>query len=155
VNASAAKGRPDALLFGVAGVTVAFDQLAKVAARGGLDAGASVPLVGDWIRLTLVHNTGSAFGLISSEWVLIAVGVAVCVAVLAYAIVGRGAKTARERALPMGLVLGGSLGNVLDRIRAGGVTDFIDLRVWPVFNLADIAITVGIGLLVIGLTRRH
>jgi signal peptidase II len=155
VKASAARGRPDALLFGVAGVTVAFDQLVKVAARRGLDVGASVPLVGDWVRLTLVHNTGSAFGLISSEWVLIAVGVAVCVAVLAYAIVGRGAKAAPERALPMGLVLGGSLGNVLDRIRAGGVTDFIDLRVWPVFNLADIAITVGIGLLVIGLTRRH
>jgi signal peptidase II len=67
----------------------------------------------------------------------------------------RGLEAAPGRALPMGLVLGGSLGNVLDRIRAGGVTDFIDLRVWPVFNLADVAITVGIGLLAIGLIRRR
>jgi signal peptidase II len=155
VKASAARGRPDALLFGVAGVTFAFDQLVKAAARRGLDAGASVPLVGDWVRLTLVHNSGSAFGLISSEWALIAVGAAVCAAVLAYAAVGRGLGAAPGRAVPMGLVLGGSLGNVLDRIRAGGVTDFIDLRIWPVFNLADIAITVGIGLLAIGLIRRH
>jgi signal peptidase II len=155
VRASATRGRPSAVLFGVAGVTFALDQLVKAAARRGLDAGTPVPLVGEWVRLTLVHNTGSAFGLVSSGWALVAVGAAVCAAVVAYATVGRGLEAAPGRALPMGLVLGGSLGNVLDRVRAGGVTDFIDLRVWPVFNLADIAITVGIGLLAIGLIRRR
>lgn len=143
------------ILFGVAASTFAFDQVVKAVARGTLDARAPVPLVGDWVRLTLVHNTGSAFGLISSGWVLVAVGAAVCAAVVVYVTVGRGLESAPGRAPALGLVLGGSLGNLLDRVRTGGVIDFIDLRVWPVFNLADVAITVGIGLLAIGLVLRR
>ncbi len=142
------------LLFGMAAATLALDQLAKVAARAVLGPGTSVSLLGSWFQLTLVHNTGSAFGLIQTRWALIAVGGAVCVAVLAYVMAGR-VEASPGQALPLGLVLGGSLGNLLDRIRTGGVTDFFDLRVWPVFNLADAGITIGIVLLALGLVRRH
>jgi len=139
----------------VATFAFAADQLAKAAATGGLAPNTPIPVIRNWVQLTLVHNAGSAFGLISSGWVLIGIGTAVCAAVLVYVTVGRGLEAAPGRALPLGLVLGGSLGNLLDRIRTGGVTDFIDLRVWPVFNLADIAITVGIALLAMGLIRRR
>jgi signal peptidase II len=57
--------------------------------------------------------------------------------------------------LPLGLVLGGSLGNLVDRTRTGAVVDFVDLQVWPVFNLADVAITVGVALLMLDIARRR
>lgn len=155
MRASASRGRPHVFLFAVAGVVFAGDQLAKSAARGALAANTPIPLVGNWVQLTLVHNVDSAFGLISSGWVLIGIGAAVCAAILGYVTAGRGLEAAPGRAVALGLVLGGSLGNLLDRIRTGGVTDFIDLRVWPVFNLADVAITAGIALLGIGLMRRR
>jgi signal peptidase II len=154
VRASASRGRPHAFLFAAAAFTLAVDQVAKAAARSGLAPNTPIPLIRNWVQLTLIHNAGSAFGLISSGWVLIAIGAAVCLAVVVYVTVGRGLEAA-GRAVPLGLVLGGSLGNLVDRIRTGGVTDFIDLRVWPVFNVADIAITVGIALLAIGLVRRR
>jgi signal peptidase II len=113
-----------------------------------------VPLFGGPLQLTLTRNTGSAFGLISASAVLVVAGILVSVVVLAYVAAGR--LTARpRRALPLGLVLGGSLGNLADRLRLGAVVDFIDLRVWPVFNVADIAITVGVGLLALDLLRRR
>ncbi|UCC69189.1 MAG: signal peptidase II [Armatimonadota bacterium] len=155
MRASARGGRPEVLLLAAATLTFAADQLAKVAAGGALTLSTPVPLVRNWVQLRLVHNTESAFGLISSGWLLIGIGAAVCLAILAYVTVGRGLDAAPARALPLGLVLGGSLGNLLDRIRTGAVTDFMDLRVWPVFNLADIAITVGIALLAIGIARKR
>ena len=129
------------------------DQLAKAVALGRLDPRFPVSIVGKWVRLSLTHNTGSAFGLVSSGWVLIAIGSIISAGIAAYAL-GGGLGRAPGRALPLGLILGGSLGNLSDRLRTGGVIDFIDLRVWPVFNFADIAITVGMALLAISLIRR-
>jgi signal peptidase II len=143
-----------ALLIGVAAAVVAADQLTKAIAAAYLPSSDSVALVGDWVRFTLTYNTGSAFGLVSSPTLLVAAGSAVSLAVLAYAIWGRLEASPRRR-LPLGLVLGGSLGNLVDRTRSGAVVDFVDLRVWPVFNLADIAITVGVALLMLDIARRR
>jgi signal peptidase II len=154
VRASATRGRPMALFFGIAAVVLAVDQLTKFVAVATLADVGSTSLVGDWVRLTLTHNTGSAFGLVSSTGLLIAAGCLVCVVVAAYAVLGGLAGTPRRR-LPLGLVLGGALGNLLDRVRTGGVVDFVDLRVWPVFNIADVAITVGVALLAFDVVRRH
>ena len=153
MGASGSKGRPCRVFFVVAAGAFALDQLTKAAAREWVDPAQPIGLVGNWVRLTRVHNTGSAFGLVSSGWVLVLVGVLVSVAVLGYVVTRRGLATEPGRALPLGLVLGGSLGNLLDRLRTGGVTDFIDLRVWPVFNLADVGITVAVALLAVGLIR--
>ena len=153
MGASATKGRPLGLLLAVAAATFGADQTAKVAVRSTLDPETPFNLIGAHVRLALVHNTGSAFGLITSGWVLMLVGGVVCVAIVVYVTAARGLERSPGHALPLGLVLGGSCGNLVDRIRTGGVTDFIDLRVWPVFNLADVAITVGIALLALGLMR--
>ena len=154
MRASAGNGRPLALLLLLAAATLALDQFTKAAAVSHLTPGASQPLLGSWVRLTLTHNARSAFGLISSGPLLLAVGIAVCLALLAYVILGPGLRTHPGHALPLGLILGGSLGNLLDRIRTEGVIDFVDLRVWPVFNLADVAITAGFLLLALQILRR-
>ena len=153
MGASAAVGRPLRVMLGLAGLGLAADQLSKYLALRFLRPGEPRPLLGDWVRLTLTHNRGSAFGLVASSSLLLIVGVAVCLGVLWYVIWGRALARRPSRAAGLGLVLGGSLGNLADRIRSRAVTDFLDLRVWPVFNVADIAITAGLALLALKLLR--
>jgi signal peptidase II len=112
-------------------------------------------VVGDWIRLTYIHNPGAAFGLFpGSRTVLIAVSLAAIVVVTAVA----WRKTAPREVLPLGLILGGAVGNLVDRIRLGEVVDFVQVGIppenyWPVFNVADSAVTVGVAWLALLLLR--
>jgi signal peptidase II len=123
---------------------VAVDQLTKVWAVAGLDDG-PVSVLGP-VRLALTRNKAGAFGLGGAFVPLLAVGATVLVVVL----IVRGDLVRRPlMAVAAGLVLGGAFGNLADRVfRApgllrGAVVDFVDLRWWPVFNLADSAITCG------------
>lgn len=151
---SAERGRP-LLVFAVTAATAfALDQGAKALAVAHLDPASPMPLLGGWLRLTLTHNVGSAFGIIRSGTIPLAASALVCVVVLGYVFRG-GLARAPGRGVALGLVVGGALGNLLDRVRTGGVVDFIDLRVWPVFNLADAVITIGVGLLALGVIRRR
>ncbi len=131
---------------------VAADQATKAWALAALDGGATVELVGT-LRLRLVFNRGTAFGLGSRFAPLIAL---LGVAVVVFLARSGGALQRRRARASLGLVLGGAVGNLLDRMsRSGGgvlggaVVDFVDLRWWPVFNLADAAITVGALLLAV------
>jgi len=154
MRVSAERGRPLLIFGAVAAAAFALDQGTKILAVAHLDPGSFVPLLGGWLRLTLTHNVGSAFGLIRSGTIPIAASALVCVVVLGWVFRG-GLARAPGRSMSLGLVVGGALGNLSDRVRTGGVVDFIDLQVWPVFNLADAAITIGVGLLAIGLARRR
>jgi signal peptidase II len=113
-------------------------------------------VVGDWIQLTYIHNPGAAFGLFpGNRYVLIGVSVVAAVVVL---VVGLAARTRLRTAVPLGLILGGAVGNLVDRIRLGEVVDFIRVGIppdnyWPVFNVADSAVTVGVLWLALGLLR--
>ena len=129
----------------IAFAAIAADQLTKhiVTSRLSLDEGTHV--VGPfWIHH--VQNSGIAFGLFASATavVIVLTGVAVAWMLTFFARSG-----ARHPILPLalGLVIGGSLSNLLDRVRLGYVTDFLDLRYWPAFNLADSFIVVGVLLL--------
>lgn len=142
---SEARSTGSAWLVTVAAVVVVADQLTKTWALRVLD-GRTIDVVGS-LRLRLVHNTGSAFSLASGLGPLLAVVGVVVVLVLLRA--GRDVQGRPGRAA-LGLVLGGALGNLGDRaLRDGGgflggaVVDFVDLQWWPVFNVADVAITVG------------
>lgn len=138
----AGTGRPLLFFLLVSALTLALDQATKALFRQILSPNDFVPLIGDWVGLRLVHNTASAFGLVQASWVPLAGGLLVSVILVAY--VARGALARHPwLALPLALLLGGSLGNLADRLRFRAVTDFIDFRVWPVFNIADSAITVG------------
>ncbi|MDI6809445.1 MAG: signal peptidase II [Candidatus Eisenbacteria bacterium] len=114
----------------------------------------SRPLIGDFVRITLVRNTGSAFGFFSGQRTTLIVISVVAILLLGYLIV-----RSRERSylsmISLGLVLGGALGNLVDRVRVGRVIDFLDVGFgrhrWPVFNFADACVTVGVAILAVSL----
>lgn len=128
------------------------DQASKWYASGML-ANRSIPVLPGFFDLELVHNMGAAFGLFAElppGWrSLILIGVALLATVLIVVLLRKTDRTGE--AIGLGLVLGGAWGNLFDRVRNGWVVDFIHLHwhdlSWPVFNLADSAITVGVGLL--------
>lgn len=126
------------------GVTAA-DQLSKFWVRSSLGLGESVPVLGP-VRLSHVANPGAAFGLLAHPLFLALLSLAVVLLlVLSYRQPVFDGWLMRPA---LGIVLGGGVGNLIDRLRYGFVTDFVDFRVWPVFNLADSAIVVGSLLLV-------
>jgi len=125
---------------------VLLDQVTKYLAMTQLDPGASVPILGGLLCLTLTRNPGGAFGLFQA-WTQLLVIIAIIVVVGMLLLVRRKANMSRILTVSIGLELGGAVGNLIDRIRFRYVVDFIDLRVWPVFNIADIAITIGLFLL--------
>ncbi len=129
--------------YGIAIVVVVLDQASKWIAIHIADGG---PLLGDFLRLTLTYNTGAAFGLFPGArlpFVIIS-GVAALGLVYAHHVLS---SADRARRIPLALVLGGTLGNLIDRVRVGRVTDFIDMGLgdlrWPTYNVADIAVVAG------------
>jgi len=141
---------------------LALDRVTKHLAEAALTPGVSVPVFENVFHLTLVHNRGAAFGLLpDAAYFFIAVA---CVSIAAVAVAftrprllerAFGLRPADPRvACALALILGGTIGNLIDRLRHGYVTDFLDLRVWPVFNFADTAISCGAALIVIALVRQ-
>jgi signal peptidase II len=130
-----------------AALVLAADQITKSLALANLQTPKDV--IEGVLTLRLTYNSGGAFGLLQGLPMLF--GIATLVAVAAILIWVRKAEEPRWM-LPLGLVLGGGLGNVSDRLirdTGGRVVDFIDLHVWPVFNLADVSIVTGVGLILI------
>jgi signal peptidase II len=134
-----------------AGVLVV-DVLSKRWVEAQLALGQSVPVIPSVFYLTRLANPGAAFGLFAgANFALVLVAVAV-----ACFIIFAGPRLAGGNPMlisGLGLQLGGAVGNLLDRVRVGMVTDFLDFGFWPVFNVADIAIVGGAGLLVWGYFR--
>ena len=134
----------------MAAAVVAADQLSKWWAVDRLGRG-PITVIGS-VRLALTRNSGGAFGLGSGVVPVVVLAVVALVVVLV--VVGRSVDRAAT-ALALGLVLGGAVGNLADRMfrspgfGRGSVVDFVDLRFWPVFNVADAAITCGCVLLVL------
>jgi signal peptidase II len=132
---------------GTAAAVVVLDQLTKAWALRALDDG---PIDLFWtLRLNLSINSGIAFGLGRGLGPVVVLGAVVVMAVLLVA--ARSAVTTNVMAVAAGLVLGGAMGNVVDRLfrDLGGVVDFIDLQWWPIFNVADMGISVGAVMLVL------
>ncbi|BCV20912.1 signal peptidase II [Moorella sp. Hama-1] len=124
-------------------LVLAVDQVSKYLIRTNFQPNESLPVIGSIFHLTYVHNPGAAFGLLAHK-TQVFIGVTVLVAIIilaAYRYLPPGRPLLR---LALALMLGGALGNLLDRLRFGYVVDFLDLRIWPVFNLADMAIVAGV-----------
>ena len=134
-------GRSAARAAAVALVVVAADQATKALVRANLELG-DRDGVFPGVELVHVRNRGVAFGLFADGGlVLVVIGVVSVLALLAFFV------THSRRPLvwlPTGLLLGGAAGNLIDRMRQGFVTDFIDFPLWPAFNIADISITIGV-----------
>ena len=136
-------------------LTVVLDQLTKhvvVTNLGLYDSWAPIPSLSGWFDIHHVTNTGAAFGLFqngSGVFVIISIGVSLVI-LFYYRYLEDGHWLVR---LSLGLQLGGAVGNLIDRLRFGHVTDFVDIHVFPVFNVADSAIVCGVILLVLLLLR--
>ena len=138
--------------YGLAVLVIGLDQITKVWVLGSFRYGDRLPVT-DFFNLVLVMNSGAAFSFLSQaggwqKWFF--VGLALVVSIWLCIEIRR---HAQERLLPLAftLVLGGALGNAIDRLRFGAVVDFLDFHAagwhWPAFNVADSAITVGVVLL--------
>ncbi len=122
---------------------VALDQYTKALVVDRMALGESFPVLGPVLSFTRAHNTGAFFSLFASaSGVLTVVGVLLVAVVLVWG--WRAAQHQPEMVVPLALVLGGALGNVVDRLARGLVVDFLDFHFWPVFNVADIALTLGV-----------
>ena len=137
-------------LFAVtAALVIVFDLVTKAAAEAHLTRVTGVSVFGEWFQLRLVYNQGAAFGLHLgpfSRWFFL--GFAVLAVFVLNALSRSAMPGDRFRQIACGLVTGGAIGNLLDRVRsARGVVDFIDIGLgsyrWPTFNIADIAVTYG------------
>jgi signal peptidase II len=132
-------------------LVLGLDQLTKILVRTGVEKGDSDPIL-PALKLVHVENRGVAFGAFSGE------GQGIVLAIVAVALVGLVWYFATHATRPgawlaTGLLLGGAIGNIIDRVAVGAVTDFLKLPGWPAFNVADIAITAGVVALLIVVER--
>jgi signal peptidase II len=124
------------------------DQYTKLAIQQDFMLGQSVPVLKGICNMTYVQNTGGAFGIMRNSTNLFIVISIVVILFIVYFLVKEERKDVYIQVV-FSLVLGGAISNLIDRLRLGYVVDFIDFKVWPVFNIADAAISVGMVLLLI------
>ena len=136
-------------------ITFSLDSLTKRWAELNLDAYEPVPIIGDFFRLTLGYNTGVAFGLFANggSWPLIITGAVIFALLIWFTKALYSGVFSALAAWPAGLLLGGAIGNFVDRLPDGKVTDFLDVGIgatrWPTFNLADSCILIGVALIIL------
>ena len=124
-----------------------FDQLTKYIVRQKLAVGASVPIIDRIVYFSHIKNTGAAFGILQNGRIFIIVIGIISLVVILYFL--DFFTSTRFLLFGGGFLFGGIIGNLLDRIFMGHVTDFIDFRIWPVFNLADSFVNIGTAMIVI------
>ena len=160
---NAKNGLRDLFPVGIAGVIVIIDQLTKLWIMNVFTLHEKITLIPGFFDLVYVTNTGAAFGFLagSKTWLRQAFFVTVSVVALVIIIIAYGhlKKQSAIFVYALGLIGGGAVGNLIDRLRFGSVVDFLDFYLgsyhWPAFNAADSAITVGIGLFLLGTLMQH
>jgi len=131
---------------------VILDQFSKYIVMENMALGESIPIIEELFHLTYILNPGAAFGMFAHNRLFF---IAIAVVVIGIIIWARREILASpwEVKAGCGLFLGGAIGNLIDRARQGLVIDFFDFRIWPVFNIADIAICIGVGLIIWNLLK--
>jgi len=137
------------VFFGLAALVVVVDQVTKAILVANLDPGESVAILGDWVRLVFSQNSGALFGLFHDQAVLFALASIGVVGLIIY-FHGQSGRSL-YLSIALGLLLGGALGNMIDRLRLGYVVDFVDIGIgsfrWYTFNVADAAISTALVML--------
>ncbi|MDP2211995.1 MAG: signal peptidase II [Candidatus Aquicultor sp.] len=141
----------------VATLIIVIDQITKAIVRSAMPIGESLPLIPGVLYLTHIANSGAAFGILQNNRVIFFVAAAVVISLI-FCFQRSLGKDNRAMNFCLGLVMGGAIGNLIDRVTIGAVTDFIDFRFWPVFNVADSAIVIGaifLGLIILSLAKEE
>lgn len=142
------------VFFALAAVVIVFDQVSKmwIDARFPL-APQSTPIIGDFIRITKSYNTGGIFGIFGNSAIVLALASTVVIALIVVYMWRDGTRGPWLLTIALALLLGGALGNFIDRIRYEHVIDFVDMGIgswrWYTFNVADAAISIALFLLVV------
>ena len=141
------------LFFTVALVVFVLDRLTKNIVTSSVPYGTEVSVIDHVVGITNIRNAGAAFGFAPvGPWFFLLAAMAVSIGLVVY--VMRKPRDLSGDAV-FGLIVGGALGNAFDRIiNGGGVTDFVNFHFWPVFNLADSAVSIGVVLLIFGYVLR-
>ena len=126
---------------------IVFDQVSKLFVRKYfIFEGSSLAIIPNVFHLTFIYNKGAAFGLLENkQWFFILIAITLIVAAYLLRAELREAKAVTQYGVA--LLLGGAIGNLIDRIILGKVVDFFDFMIWPIFNIADITICIGVGLI--------
>jgi signal peptidase II len=130
------------MLIAAALVVLVLDRITKLVIQHNLAHNDHVSVLGDLLWIDHTQNSGIAFSLARSQGGVVFVFDIIAILFIAY-LASRAPRGEPWLRVGLGLVLGGAVGNVIDRVLAGSVTDFIDFRIFPVFNVADIGITIG------------
>ncbi len=128
------------MIFIIAIAVIVFDQTSKFLAIRFLELNTPVVLIKNFLNLTLVYNRGGAFGLFQNQLLLFVLVSFFAVGLILYNLKNK--SNSINLKVTLSLILGGAIGNLIDRLRCGYVIDFLDLRIWPVFNFADSVITI-------------
>lgn len=126
---------------------VVIDQWSKYYVQTHMSLGMSIPLIPSVFHLTYILNPGAAFGILENQRTFFVIIGLLMIGAVLY-LYPRIPANMRLLRLGTGLMMGGAVGNVIDRIQTGYVVDFFDFRIWPVFNIADIAIVVGVSCII-------
>ena len=129
---------------------IGLDWLTKYWIQTSMALNDTITVIDGIFHITYIHNYGAAFSILQGKqsFLLIVTGIAMT-AILAYMVIGQLKKKAAPMELwSLALILAGGIGNFIDRVRFGYVVDFFDFRIWPIFNVADIAVCCGCGLLI-------
>ena len=129
---------------------IGLDWLTKYWIQTSMALNDTIPVIDGIFHITYIHNYGAAFSILEGKqsFLLIVTGIAMA-AILGYMVVTQIKKKAQPMELwSLALILAGGIGNFIDRVRFGYVVDFFDFRIWPIFNVADIAVCCGCGLLI-------
>ena len=133
-------------LIGLSSLVIIIDQATKYWIQSRMAYGESSPVIREVFHITYILNPGAAFGILENKtWFFIAVAL-VLLAGVAYLYPRMPANQPMVK-LGTGLLVGGAIGNLIDRVRIGYVIDFFDFRIWPIFNVADICIVCGVAFL--------
>ena len=141
------------IVFSTALIIIILDQLTKFLIKQNFQLNQSIPVIKNILHLAYITNTGSAFGLFKGlNWFFVLFSIIVITAIFYYL---KKAVKNNEKLMQfaVGLLIGGTIGNLIDRIAYGYVIDFIDFRIWPVFNVADSSVTISVIVLIVLLWR--
>ena len=136
-------GRRYFTVFSAALIIIIIDQVAKLLIKANFQLNQTLPIINNIFHLTYIRNFGAGFGILQQQrWILVFISIMVIGFIFYY--LDKINKQERFLQIIAGFVLGGTIGNLIDRALYGYVTDFLDFRIWPVFNFADSFVTLGV-----------